>query len=93
MRHARGFTFNELVTLLGIGSAALMIAFVVLLPRWSRDTSGHNTTHCATNLSGLYKAMYTYSVTNKDAFPQAGHATSGGAAIGCSAPARRWTTT
>ena len=41
----------------------------ILLPALGRAHEIANRSVCAANMSGLYKAMYTYSVTNDDQFP------------------------
>ena len=41
----------------------------ILLPSLTRSREIANRTVCSVNLSGMYKAAYTYSITNKDKFP------------------------
>lgn len=78
MRTRRGFTLIE----------ALLVAFLLFLlvfimeahPDYPRESA--NRVVCAADLSGIYKAMYTYSVTSDGSFPVAGRRTSGGPATG-----------
>jgi prepilin-type processing-associated H-X9-DG protein len=62
--------------------AIIALLIGILLPSLSRAREIANRTVCASNLNGLYKAMYTYSVTNSDKFHIAGAATSGQNAVG-----------
>ncbi|MDX1565425.1 MAG: hypothetical protein R3236_08475, partial [Phycisphaeraceae bacterium] len=48
-------------------SSALGVA--ILLPALARAREVANRTASLANLSGMYKSMYTYSVSNKDQFP------------------------
>ena len=41
----------------------------ILLPAMGRAREIANRSVCAANMSGIYKTMYTYSVTNDDQFP------------------------
>ena len=62
----RGFTLVELLVVIAI--IALLLG--ILLPGLNRARESANRTLCATNLSGIYKAMYTYSINNDSAFPK-----------------------
>jgi prepilin-type N-terminal cleavage/methylation domain-containing protein len=62
----KGFTLIELLVVVAI--IALLIG--ILLPSLSRAREVANRTICSSNLAGIYKAMYTYSTTNKDKFPK-----------------------
>jgi len=62
----KGFTLIELLVVVAI--IALLIG--ILLPSLSRAREVANRTVCGTNMNGFYKSFYTYSVTNKDKFPQ-----------------------
>jgi prepilin-type N-terminal cleavage/methylation domain-containing protein len=66
MRRTKGFTLIELLVVVAI--IALLIG--ILLPSLSRAREVANRTICSSNLAGIYKAMYTYSTTNKDKFPK-----------------------
>jgi prepilin-type N-terminal cleavage/methylation domain-containing protein len=66
MRRKQGFTLIELLVVVAI--IALLIG--ILLPSLSRAREVANRTICSSNLAGIYKAMYTYSTTNKDKFPK-----------------------
>lgn len=83
MRRYRGFTFTELIVTVSAVCAVLAVAVVIILPPMSRARSGRRTV-CSTNLLGLYKAIYTYSISNRDVFPIAGEVTPDGSAIGFS---------
>ena len=65
MMKQKGFTLIELLVVVAI--IALLIG--ILLPSLSRAREIANRSVCASNLTGMYKSMYTYSVTNKDKFP------------------------
>lgn len=73
MMKQKGFTLIELLVVVAI--IALLIG--ILLPSLSRAREIANRSVCASNLTGLYKSMYTYSVTSKDLFPKMGSLTSG----------------
>jgi prepilin-type N-terminal cleavage/methylation domain-containing protein/prepilin-type processing-associated H-X9-DG protein len=66
MKRKNAFTLIELLVVVAI--IALLIG--ILLPSLSRAREVANRTVCASNLTGLFKAMYTYSVTNRDKFPK-----------------------
>ncbi|MBI1373806.1 MAG: hypothetical protein GC159_13865 [Phycisphaera sp.] len=80
MSHARhrGISLLEVIVVLFV--IAVLVGF--LLPSLSRSDHGSSRTICSSNLAGIYKAMYTYSTTNKDKFPRAGASDPEGAAIG-----------
>lgn len=68
MRRMRGLTLVEVVVVI-----VLVVAVVSMVaPAMSRARGGSHRSYCASNLTGMYKSMYTYSVTNKDHFPIAG---------------------
>lgn len=58
------------------GGIALVLAIIVplvlamLLPALGRARTVANRTVSASNMTGTYKAMYVYAVTNKDKFPE-----------------------
>lgn len=64
MRRKHGFTLIELLVVVAI--IALLIG--ILLPSLGRAREVANRAACAANLSGIYKTMYTYSVTNNGSF-------------------------
>ena len=66
MRQRKGFTLIELLVVVAI--IALLIG--ILLPSLSRAREVANRTVSASNLSGIYKALYQYSVSNDDSFPK-----------------------
>lgn len=78
MRSSSAFTLVELLVLVVI----LFIGIAILLPSRSSHCSVSYRTMCASNLSGMYKSMYTYSITNRDRFYVAGEADSSAMAIG-----------
>ncbi|MBI1367466.1 MAG: prepilin-type N-terminal cleavage/methylation domain-containing protein [Planctomycetes bacterium] len=73
----QGFTLIELLVVVAI--IALLIG--ILLPSLSRAREVANRTVCSTNLSGIYKSMYTYSITDKNQRFPIYHSTGGTAAI------------
>ncbi|HEX7008828.1 MAG TPA: prepilin-type N-terminal cleavage/methylation domain-containing protein [Phycisphaeraceae bacterium] len=80
MRRQSAFTLIELLVVVAI--IALLIG--ILLPSLSRAREVANRTVCASNLSGMYKSMYTYSITAKDKFHVAGVSTLGNDVTGFS---------
>lgn len=58
-----------------MGTVGIVLAIVlslliaILLPSLSRARTIANRSVSASNMTGVYKSLYTYSVTNKDAFP------------------------
>lgn len=78
MSRAHGLTLVEVVVVFFV----LVMIVGVLLPSTggAREMSYRST--CAANLTGIYKSMYTYSVTNEDRFPVAGTADDDGSVIG-----------
>lgn len=74
MKRHSGFTLIELLVVVAI--IALLIG--ILLPSLGRAREVANRTVCAANLVGLHKAMYTYSVTNRNSFPEYGQTALGG---------------
>ena len=84
MLKQKGFTLIELLVVVAI--IALLIG--ILLPSLSRAREIANRSVCASNLTGLYKSMYTYSVTNKDKFPKYATAGTTGTAHGFKPTAR-----
>ncbi len=88
MRKVRAFTLIELLVVVAI--IALLIG--ILLPALGRAREIANRSVCAANLSGIYKAMYTYSVTNSDQFPIAGTGADGDSVRGFDYTTRTATT-
>ena len=84
----QAFTLIELLVVVAI--IALLIG--ILLPALGRAREIANRSVCAANLSGVYKAMYTYSVTNSDQFPIAGIGTTNGTVDGFEYTTRTATT-
>ena len=66
MKKRQGFTLIELLVVVAI--IALLIG--ILLPSLSRAREVANRTVSASNLSGIYKALYQYSISNDDNFPK-----------------------
>lgn len=64
MRHHAGFSLTELVV---CTLSAAVFTVVFLLPPHSRELA--DSSICGTRLNGLYKAINTYSVTNREQFP------------------------
>jgi prepilin-type N-terminal cleavage/methylation domain-containing protein/prepilin-type processing-associated H-X9-DG protein len=87
MKRQSAFTLIELLVVVAI--IALLIG--ILLPSLGRAREIANRTVCASNLNGMYKAMYTYSVTNNEKFYIAGVATAASKAVGFSHTTRNST--
>ena len=81
MSHHSGITRTEVVTLLST-IVAVVVLFVIFLPSTSRDGEPMGRTVCGTRLNGIYKAMNTYSVANRDQFPMVGKSDPAASAIG-----------
>ncbi len=72
MAQSRKLTLIEVIALLFL---LVVGGFIVLLPSHCGGREVASRTSCAANLSGIYKSMYTYSVSNEDKFPIWGAAT------------------
>ncbi|MBI1371905.1 MAG: hypothetical protein GC159_03980 [Phycisphaera sp.] len=71
--HRRGFTMMDLAVVVAIVTLLVALAFGPGVAGLSRARKPANRTICMSNLSSLYKAMYAYSTTHRDAFPIAGN--------------------
>ncbi|MBI1367470.1 MAG: hypothetical protein GC162_02325 [Planctomycetes bacterium] len=79
MTHHRGFTLVDLVVLFVV----LTLLFAIFAPMGCGAREVANRTVCSTNLSGIYKAAYTYSITDRgEHFPIAGSGAAGSRVVG-----------
>jgi len=84
MSRSRGFSVTEVIVVLAV---LVVVAAIGVVLFGSRSRRAHpNSQVCAANLNGLFKAMYTYSVSNGDWFPVAGTTDSAIDAQGFRAP-------
>lgn len=81
MRSRAGFTLIEAVVA-GSIAGLLVILVLILMPSLPDCREDAGRTMCGTRLRGLYVAIGTYSVSNRDAFPMLGKSDPAASAFG-----------